>query len=207
MMKMLFKLTCCWHQFFLKTFSECWFNIVYSLYLYTSWRLISMRIISDEIQHQARKWPTSTQSLQRRYTLLITAVQWTDCCPTKYFHSCAPIWFSTLFTTVLAMRSMLYSLAMRSMLNDRDRPTSSIYCIFCIFCIFEILTSWGTRTPQLVRISNLLFNHYVKLMVCIFCMLWIVWILCLLYNVCTRKDSPLKDVPFLNLPTMATNII
>ena len=79
----------------------------------------------------------SSLSLQYRYTLLVTAAQWTDCGQMiRYFHSCTPIWCSTWLTKVQAMLSMLY---MSSKLNNRNHSTSSICsisCIFCILCIF-----------------------------------------------------------------------
>ena len=77
--------------------------------------LFPMNIISNKIQLQARIWPTSTQSLECRYTLLVTAAQWTDCVPTiQYFHSCAPIWWSIWLTTMYWVTHMPYMQYMRS---------------------------------------------------------------------------------------------
>ena len=76
---------CCWHQKILSTFSGFCFKpeIAYSLFSNTSSRLISNEhYFQIKFSSKARIWPILTQSLQFKYTLLVTAAQWIDCCPT-----------------------------------------------------------------------------------------------------------------------------
>ena len=97
--------------------------------------LFPMHIISNEIQQQAYIWPTLMQSLQCRYTWLVTAEQWINCClMIQYFRSDA-LHGSQHWPWMIekAMCSLLY---MSSKLKNRDRSTSSVCSISCLFFNF-----------------------------------------------------------------------
>ena len=124
---------CCWHQKNLRTLSGFWFKIVYSLVLYTSWRPISNEHDFQWSSAAARIWPTSTQSLECRYTLLVTTAQWTDSFPTiQYLQKCNDL----LMCHICHVCSIVETVPQRAFLA---------FPVFPGISALKTLTSWDAK--------------------------------------------------------------
>ena len=120
--------------------------------------LFPIRIISNEIQQQARILPISSTRFAMQIHCLHLA---RHCNPVNWLLPDDPL-VSLLCSDLMlymahnrVMSHFLPATSMRSMqpiLNNRDRYISSTSCIFCIFCIFIPSLVQAPGAPQQVRV-------------------------------------------------------
>ena len=126
-----------------------WSSSIYCFYIRLD-ALFPMRIISNEIQQQAQKLPTLAQSLQCRYTLPVTAVNWL--LPDD------PL-FPQLRSDILHGSQQCWLCALCSMWAlsciKETVPQVAYAASLAFFVIFETLTGWGVGAPQQVRVSKM----------------------------------------------------